>query len=323
MSTMLVLAERNVPGYTYPTAPHFSAIVGPQTYQAWLAELPQAATLSLYLHVPYCTELCLYCGCTTKAVRRRAPVETYAAHLLKEIELLGSAIGGRRVAHLHWGGGTPSILGPDSLRDLTERIAGVFDLTAIVEHAIELDPRRVTPKLAGALGCIGVTRVSFGVQDFSRHVQEAIGSRGIFAQRQHGFNPPTVGCPNRPDMNHPAGRGRYQQFTNGSMAWSPDTGPRSAQVGYYDRAAQEIVFDSAFTIPFSYDFIIVRVYKDGALFTEWEDHGGPPHHEGVGWRSQTAPPPGRYLIIMKGCDDTTFGSNCNQPWSNPVSVDVR
>src|SRR5215470_3873303 len=59
---------------------------------------------------------------------------------------------------------------PDSLRDLTERIAGIFDLAAIAEPAIELDPRRVTPKL-GALSCIGVARVSFGVQDFSRHVQ--------------------------------------------------------------------------------------------------------------------------------------------------------
>jgi oxygen-independent coproporphyrinogen III oxidase len=176
MSATLLLAERSVPRYTsYPTAPHFCAAVGPQTYAAWLAELPQAATLSLYLHVPYCTELCLYCGCTTKAVRRRDPVETYAELLLKEIELLGSAIGGRRVAHLHWGGGTPSILGPDSLHDLTDRLAGIFDLTAIAEHAIELDPRRVTPELAGPLGCIGVTRVSFGVQDFSRHVQDAIG----------------------------------------------------------------------------------------------------------------------------------------------------
>jgi oxygen-independent coproporphyrinogen-3 oxidase len=176
MSATLALAERNVPRYTsYPTAPHFCAAVGPRTYAAWLAELPQAATLSLYLHVPYCTELCLYCGCTTKAVRRRKPVEAYAELLGKEIALLGTAIRGRRVVHLHWGGGTPSILGADNLRDLTDRLAGIFDLAAIAEHAIELDPRRVTPELADALGRIGVTRASFGVQDFSPHVQEAVG----------------------------------------------------------------------------------------------------------------------------------------------------
>jgi oxygen-independent coproporphyrinogen III oxidase len=176
MSATLALAERSVPRYTsYPTAPHFCAAVGPRTYGAWLTELPQAATLSLYLHVPYCTELCLYCGCTTKAARRRAPVEAYAEHLGKEIALLGAAIRGRRVVRLHWGGGTPSILGPHNLRNLTDCLAGICDLAAIAEHAIELDPRRVTPELAEALGRIGVTRASFGVQDFSPHVQEAVG----------------------------------------------------------------------------------------------------------------------------------------------------
>jgi oxygen-independent coproporphyrinogen III oxidase len=182
-NTTLTLAERSVPRYTsYPTAPHFCAAVGPQTYAAWLAELPQAATLSLYLHVPYCTELCLYCGCTTKAVRRRAPIETYAEHLKKEIELLGAVIGGRRVVHLHWGGGTPSILGPDSLIDIVDRLGATFDLTGVTEHAIELDPRRVTSELAAALGRIGITRASFGAQDFSPHVQQAIGRVQPFGQ---------------------------------------------------------------------------------------------------------------------------------------------
>jgi coproporphyrinogen III oxidase-like Fe-S oxidoreductase len=64
MSTTLTLAERAVPRYTsYPTAPHFSAAVGPKSYAEWLAQLPDAAKLSLYLHVPYCHALCLYCGC--------------------------------------------------------------------------------------------------------------------------------------------------------------------------------------------------------------------------------------------------------------------
>ena len=176
MDMMLTLAERNVPRYTsYPTAPHFSAAVGAKTYAAWLAELPEASTLSLYLHVPYCKELCLYCGCTTKAVRRHAPVEAYAERLKQEIDLLGAAIGGRRVVHLHWGGGTPSILGADTLIAIADRISATFDMNDIAEHAIELDPRRVTPELASALGRMGVTRASFGAQDFTPHVQQAIG----------------------------------------------------------------------------------------------------------------------------------------------------
>jgi oxygen-independent coproporphyrinogen III oxidase len=176
MNTMLTLAERNVPRYTsYPTAPHFSAAVGAKTYAEWLAELAEAATLSLYLHVPYCRELCLYCGCTTKAVRRHAPVEAYADRLRREIDLLGRAIGGRRVIHLHWGGGTPSILGGKAMVAIADQIGATFDMSAMAEHAIELDPRRVTSDLASALHRIRVTRASFGAQDFSAHVQQAIG----------------------------------------------------------------------------------------------------------------------------------------------------
>ncbi len=183
MSTTLTLAERAVPRYTsYPTAPHFSAAVGPQTYAGWLAALPDKAKLSLYLHVPYCNELCLYCGCTTKAVQRRAPVVAYADHLRKEVELLGAVIGVRPVVHLHWGGGTPSILGGDIIAEIVDQLDHTFDLTEIAEHAIELDPRRVSSQLAATLGRIGITRASFGAQDFSPHVQQAIGRVQPFAQ---------------------------------------------------------------------------------------------------------------------------------------------
>ena len=176
MSTTLTLAERAVPRYTsYPTAPHFSPDVGSEIYTAWLAALPAQATLSLYLHVPYCSELCLYCGCTTKAVRQAAPVAAYADLLQAEIDLVGAAIGGRRVVHLHWGGGTPSILGGGALIEIADRLGRAFDLGRLDEHAIELDPRRLTRDLADALARIGVTRVSFGAQDFSPHVQQAIG----------------------------------------------------------------------------------------------------------------------------------------------------
>jgi oxygen-independent coproporphyrinogen-3 oxidase len=176
MDMTLTLAERNVPRYTsYPPAPYFSPTVGAGAYRTWLAELPGTATLSLYLHVPYCRELCLYCGCNTKAVRRQAPVDAYADLLKKEIGLLGAAITSHRVVHLHWGGGTPSILGAETLNALASQIDVTFDLTGIVEHAIELDPRYVTPELASALGRMGVTHASFGAQDFSPRVQQAIG----------------------------------------------------------------------------------------------------------------------------------------------------
>ncbi len=176
MQGRLLAAERNVPRYTsYPTAPHFAAAIGSDVYRSWLAALPADATLSLYLHVPYCTEICLYCGCHTKASRRRDPIDHYADMLAREIELVAAATGRRKTVHLHWGGGTPSILGDLRLRGLMHKLRSAFDLSALQEHAIELDPRRMSAPLAQALADIGVNRASLGVQDFSPRVQRAIG----------------------------------------------------------------------------------------------------------------------------------------------------
>jgi oxygen-independent coproporphyrinogen-3 oxidase len=175
MNTSLPLAERNVPRYTsYPTAPHFSAAVGPELYGEWLGQLPRDAKLSLYIHVPFCTEMCFYCGCNTRAVRKREPVDAYAEQLLEEIALLRD-LSGHKLTHLHWGGGTPSILGAEWFETITARLASRFDLSALKEHAIELDPRRLDRPLVQTLAAIGVNRASLGVQDTAPHVQQAIG----------------------------------------------------------------------------------------------------------------------------------------------------
>ncbi|HXD44749.1 MAG TPA: oxygen-independent coproporphyrinogen III oxidase [Pseudolabrys sp.] len=181
MTRAFALAERNVPRYTsYPTAPHFGAAVTPALYRQWLEDLPRAATLSLYIHVPFCQQLCHYCGCNTRAVRKREPVEVYADELLKEISLLGM-LKGRPLTHLHWGGGTPSILGPRLIEVIAARLASLFDVSGLKEHAIELDPRRVDKALVRALKAIGVTRASLGVQDVSHDVQRLIGRIQPFA----------------------------------------------------------------------------------------------------------------------------------------------
>jgi oxygen-independent coproporphyrinogen-3 oxidase len=170
------LAEHNVPRYTsYPTAPHFKPEVGAERYGAWLDALPATEPLSIYLHVPFCAELCHYCGCHTKAVRRREPIDRYADTLIKEISLIAGRIGRRKVSQLHWGGGTPSILDSGKLIEITRHIGEVLDLSSRREHAIELDPRYVGRPLVRTLASMGVTRASLGVQDFSPHVQEAIG----------------------------------------------------------------------------------------------------------------------------------------------------
>lgn len=170
------LAARQVPRYTsYPTAPHFHAGVDAETYRDWLGQLPADTTLSLYLHVPFCAAMCSYCGCSTRVTRRRAPVDAYADRLAAEIDLVAASTAARRVDHLHWGGGTPSMLRADGLARIAERMAMRFDLAAGPDHAIELDPRAVDGALAATLRAIGVTRASLGVQDFNPHVQAAIG----------------------------------------------------------------------------------------------------------------------------------------------------
>ncbi len=170
-------ATRNVPRYTsYPTAPHFHRGIGGKAYGGWLEALDPELTLSLYLHVPFCRQICHYCGCHTKGARRDAPVIAYAETLMREIDLVLARLGsGRRVSHIHWGGGTPSLLPCDVFLQIVERLKQGFAFTPGTEHAIELDPRTVTPELVKALAEAGINRASLGVQDFDANVQRAIG----------------------------------------------------------------------------------------------------------------------------------------------------
>lgn len=172
----LALAERSAPRYTsYPTAPHFSKSIGDRETRDWLACLDPEASLSLYFHVPFCTAICAYCGCHTKAVRQDAPLESYAQTLKSEIALFSKATRARRVASIHWGGGTPGILGASRFSSIVSVLRDNFDLSDETEHAIELDPRILEADLVEALAAAGVTRASLGVQDLNAHVQEASG----------------------------------------------------------------------------------------------------------------------------------------------------
>jgi oxygen-independent coproporphyrinogen-3 oxidase len=169
-------ASRNVPRYTsYPTAPHFHARVDAPMQARWIADVPAGSTLSLYLHVPFCTQLCHYCGCNTKVAARQEPIERYAGLLMREIDLASAMAGSRRVTHIHWGGGTPSALTTARLQKVFEHIAAKFDLSGLRDHAMELDPRHVDRSLVATLSAIGVNRASLGVQDFTPRVQHAMG----------------------------------------------------------------------------------------------------------------------------------------------------
>ncbi len=168
--------DQRIPRYTsYPTAPQFSRSVNADAYAAWLEALPQDAPLSLYLHVPFCAELCLYCGCHTTVVRRYELVAGYVALLEREIDLVAERLGSRRpVVHIHWGGGTPTILSPEHLLALSVRLRMRFDVREDAEIAVEIDPRRVSREHLAALAGMGVTRASLGIQDFDPQVQQTV-----------------------------------------------------------------------------------------------------------------------------------------------------
>jgi oxygen-independent coproporphyrinogen-3 oxidase len=175
--TLRDYAQLQVPRYTsYPTAAEFTTRITAAHHRSWLESLNTTQPVSLYMHVPYCRDICSYCGCNTKKAVREDVVAAYRHALETEIGLVGATVGRPlKVARLHWGGGTPTILGEAGLWSVLDTLRRhvVFEDTA--EHAIELDPRYVTPDLARALSGLGVNRASLGVQDVNPAVQAAIG----------------------------------------------------------------------------------------------------------------------------------------------------
>ena len=168
--------QERLPRYTsYPTAPHFSAAIGPGTYAEWLKAIPPQASASLYLHVPFCRSMCWYCGCHTSVARRDEPIAVYAAALRCELDLVSRQIDCRiKVDHIHFGGGTPTIMTPELFADLIGSIRHSFFVLPSAEIAVEIDPRTLTYQMINALAYAGVNRASLGVQSFDPVVQRAI-----------------------------------------------------------------------------------------------------------------------------------------------------
>ena len=169
-------ADRPLPRYTsYPTAPHFIAAVGAGTYRLWLEDVPPGSAASLYLHLPFCRSMCWYCGCHTTVTSRDEPIARYVAALHREIDLVAEALPGRITArHIHFGGGTPTLMQPTQFIALMDRLRTRFDIADDAEIAIEIDPRTLDKAMVDALAAGGVNRASLGVQSFDPVVQRAI-----------------------------------------------------------------------------------------------------------------------------------------------------
>lgn len=168
--------DLRVPRYTsYPTAPHFHPGVTGDIYGKWLTELHPETELSLYLHIAFCAEMCWFCGCHTKITQRYAPIEAYMKALWGEVDLVAGAMATRMpVRHIHFGGGSPTILHPTDFVKTIAILRERFHVKSDAEVAVELDPRTADENYVAAMADAGVTRASLGVQDFDHKVQVAI-----------------------------------------------------------------------------------------------------------------------------------------------------
>jgi oxygen-independent coproporphyrinogen-3 oxidase len=167
------------PRYTsYPTADRFIEAFGPETHAQALRARPVGGIqqpLSLYFHLPFCASPCFYCACNKVITRDRSRATRYLQYLSTEMELQAASLGEeRRVASMHWGGGTPTYLDAHELKVLVDMIRNVFELDADGEYAIEIDPRTASDETIALLADLGFNRASFGVQDFDPVVQKAV-----------------------------------------------------------------------------------------------------------------------------------------------------
>lgn len=167
------------PRYTsYPTADRFNAGFGVEDYERALAgrkDEKEPANLSLYVHIPFCNDVCYYCGCNKIVTRDHGKSAEYIKALGREADLVKAHLTGKQtVEQLHFGGGTPTFLTEDELALVMETLTSRFPLEEGGEFSIEVDPRTCGPEKVKKLREIGLNRMSCGVQDFNPDVQKAI-----------------------------------------------------------------------------------------------------------------------------------------------------
>ncbi len=166
------------PRYTsYPPAPYFRQDFSYNSYIKEIFNTNQSndSDISFYFHIPFCDSLCFFCGCNMMVTHNRTRIYRYVQYLKKELKLLKPNVQkNRKIAQLHWGGGTPTSLTPDEIRELGDFLSGNFEFSSKVEKSCEIDPRALTQNHLEALRSIGFSRISMGVQDLDDQVQRAV-----------------------------------------------------------------------------------------------------------------------------------------------------
>lgn len=184
-----LLHRFDVPGprYTsYPTADRFVEAFDAQVLSNWLGKRADAtAPLSLYVHLPFCATVCYYCACNKVITKDHSRGRDYLTALRKEADLIASRLtGSRQIEQLHFGGGTPTFLSNDELRELMALLTERFPMAPKGEYSIEVDPRSTPPDKVAVLGELGFNRISVGVQDFDPQVQKAVNRIQSFEMTQ-------------------------------------------------------------------------------------------------------------------------------------------
>lgn len=173
----LGLFDARVPRYTsYPTAPQFAGGVGAEQFVQWIEAIAPGSRISLYLHVPFCRRLCWFCACRTQGTHSDDPVRAYVETLKTELGLLRRHLPpGVTLSRLHWGGGTPTMMPAESMRELAETIFALTPMDKDGEFSVEIDPNEIDEDRLDALAAAGMNRASIGVQDFDPEIQAIIG----------------------------------------------------------------------------------------------------------------------------------------------------
>ena len=174
-----LLAKYNISGprYTsYPTALEFNDDYTESDYITCLKALPDNKSLSLYIHVPFCQNICYYCACNKIITKDKSRAEKYVSYLLQEISLVAEHIGDNTLRQIHWGGGTPTYLSVEQISRIMSHIRECFVVPAdeTTEISIEIDPRALAIEDIEHLAALGFNRMSMGVQDFDLAVQKAV-----------------------------------------------------------------------------------------------------------------------------------------------------
>jgi oxygen-independent coproporphyrinogen III oxidase len=164
------------PRYTsYPTVPEWRSFTSADAEAALAIAGASPAPLSLYVHIPFCKEMCTYCGCHVIVAKDPRKADAYLTLVRREAELVRAALGGRRpVSRVHLGGGTPTFLDEGQLTELASILTDNFDLLPDAELAIEVDPAVTRPSQIELLARLGFRRISMGVQDLDPDVQRAV-----------------------------------------------------------------------------------------------------------------------------------------------------